>query len=236
MSKDLIIRDDVISYREMCDIENVQTLQRGMNFRLNPNYSVVLMSQRSNAPYTDRVHNDGVTVEYEGHDVTKQSYGHNPKFEDQLDYLPSGRPTQNGLFIRSVEKYKSGSSKPELVKIYEKVLPGVWSLKGIFDLMDYRQVFDNGRNVYRFILKLSEDQRINVDLNSQSIEHTRVIPSKVKQEVWKRDNGKCVLCETTENLHFDHELPFSKGGTSLTSKNIRLLCIKHNLAKSARIE
>ncbi|MCX6739514.1 MAG: HNH endonuclease [Candidatus Parcubacteria bacterium] len=32
------------------------------------------------------------------------------------------------------------------------------------------------------------------------------------------------------------DLPFSKGGTSLTTKNIRLLCAKCNLAKSDKIE
>ena len=236
MAQDQIIRDDVVSYREMCDIENVQTLQRGMNFRLNPNYSVLLMSQRSNAPYTDRIHDDGVTIEYEGHDVSKKSYNHNPKFEDQVDFLPSGKLTQNGLFIKAVENYKNGNSNPELVKIYEKVLPGVWSLKGIFDLIDYKIVFNNGRNVYRFILRLSKDQKINIEANTQDTEHTRVIPSKVKQEVWKRDNGQCVLCGSQDNLHFDHELPFSMGGTSLTPKNVRLLCMKHNLQKSAKIE
>lgn len=236
MSKDLIIRDDVVSYREMCDIEQVQTLQRGMNFRLNPGYSVLLMSQRSNAPYTDRVHDDGVTIEYEGHDVSRKSYNHNPKFEDQVDLLSSGKLTQNGLFIKAAENYKKGKSNSELVKIYEKVLPGVWSLKGIFDLIDYKIVFDNGRNVYRFILCLSNNQKINIESNAQNIEHTRVIPSMVKQEVWKRDNGQCVLCGSQENLHFDHELPFSKGGTSLTPKNVRLLCMKHNLQKSAKIE
>lgn len=236
MSKDLIIRDDVISYREMCDVENVQTLQRGMNFRLNPTYSVVLMSQRSNAPYSDRIHDDGITVEYEGHDVSKKSYTHNPKLEDQITIHPSGKPTQNGLFIRAVENFKNGIAKPELVKIYEKILPGVWSLKGMFELVDYMRIFDNGRHVYRFILKLSKSQSINHDSGDTNIEHTRVIPSKVKQAVWKRDKGKCVLCGSSENLHFDHELPFSKGGTSLSSRNIRLLCMKHNLAKSGKIK
>ena len=43
------LRDDILSYREMCDSENIQTLQRGMNFRINPSYSVILMSQRANA-------------------------------------------------------------------------------------------------------------------------------------------------------------------------------------------
>ncbi len=34
VAKDMISRDDIVSYREMCDIENVQTLQRGMNFNI----------------------------------------------------------------------------------------------------------------------------------------------------------------------------------------------------------
>lgn len=38
------IRDDILSHRELCNIENVQTLQRGMSYRLNPAYSVFLMS------------------------------------------------------------------------------------------------------------------------------------------------------------------------------------------------
>ena len=56
------IKDDILSYREMCDIENVQTLQRGMNYRLNPSYSVILMSQRSNAPYKDKIYDDGFNM------------------------------------------------------------------------------------------------------------------------------------------------------------------------------
>src|SRR3989344_6246957 len=101
------IRDDILSYREMCDAENVQTLQRGMNFRLNPLYSVILMSQRSNAPYKDRIYEDGVTVEYEGHDVSRQGYQHDPKSENQPAKLQSGKLTQNGLFIKAVEEFKT---------------------------------------------------------------------------------------------------------------------------------
>src|SRR3990167_6268751 len=73
------IQDDILSYREMCGTENVQTLQRGMNFRMNPSYSVILMSQRTNAPYQDKVYTDGITIEYEGHDVSRRAYDHNPK-------------------------------------------------------------------------------------------------------------------------------------------------------------
>ena len=231
------VQDDILSYREMCDIENVQTLQRGMNFRLNPKYTVILMSQRSNAPYKDKIYEDGITIEYEGHDVPRKGYIHSPKQEDQMANLPSGKLTQNGLFIKAIEDFKSGDRKAELVKVYEKIMPGVWSLKGIFELVDYKTVNDDTRNVFRFILKLTNLE--NTDAVSRAkieISHTRIIPTEVKKEVWKRDNGKCVKCGDNKNLHFDHDLPFSKGGTSLTAKNVRLLCMIHNLQKSARIE
>jgi hypothetical protein len=219
MSMPLQIQDDILSYREMCDAEDVQTLQRGMNFRMKPFYSVILMSQRANAPYQDRVYDDGITIEYEGHDVPKKSYTHNPKTEDQSDKLPSGKLTQNGLFAHAVVKFKSGNSPPELVKVYEKILPGVWSLKGYFDLIDYKIVDDGSRNVFRYILRLSDRADVGSSQNQPiSQAHTRLIPSEVKKEVWKRDGGRCVMCGETKNLHFDHDLPFSKGGTSISEK------------------
>jgi hypothetical protein len=233
------IQDDILSYRIMCDAENHNALQRGMNFRLNPKYSVILMSQRSNAPYKDKVYDDGITIEYEGHDVSRRSYDHLPKLDDQPDKLPSGKLTQNGLFIKAVDEYKAGNQVPELVKAYEKIMDGVWSLKGIFELVDYKIVNDGKRNVFRFILKLTNiNSPEDIGQTEVKLSHTRIIPSEVKKEVWKRDKGICVYpgCGSNENLHFDHELPFSKGGTSLTEKNVRLLCMKHNLQKSAKIE
>ena len=208
-----------------------------MNFKMNPSYSVILMSQRANAPYHDRVYDDGITIEYEGHDVPKRSYDHNPKAEDQSDKLPSGKLTQNGLFARAVDKYKIGNSFPELIKVYEKILPGVWSLKGYFDLVDCKVVHDGSRKVFRYILRLSDRADI-ANLNTERISeaHKRMIPSEVKKEVWNRDGGRCVICGETKNLHFDHDLPFSKGGTSISAKNVRLLCMKHNLQKSGKIE
>jgi 5-methylcytosine-specific restriction endonuclease McrA len=65
---------------------------------------------------------------------------------------------------------------------------------------------------------------------------SRVIPSWVKQDVFKRDKGKCVLCGSADQLHFDHDFPYSKGGTSLLPENVRLLCARHNLEKAAKIE
>lgn len=231
-----IAQDEILSYREMCDAETKQTLQRGMNYRLHPSYSLILMSQKSNAPYNDRVYPDGVTIEYEGHDTPKSGYAHNPKLEDQATSLPTGKLTQNGLFVKAVDETKQGLRKPEIVKVYEKIMSGVWSLKGYFELVDYKVISDGRRTVFRFILRLSDSQESLTPSSEPTIPHIRLIPSEVKKEVWKRDEGKCVTCGATNNLHFDHDLPFSKGGTSLTAKNVRLLCMKHNLEKSAKIQ
>jgi hypothetical protein len=38
-----------------------------------------------------------------------------------------------------------------------------------------------------------------------------LIPTPVKVEVWRRDRGQCVQCGSTKNLHFDHNIPSSKG-------------------------
>jgi hypothetical protein len=192
------------------------------------------MSQKSNAPYSDRVYDDGVTIEYEGHNLAK-NYTENPKTSDQPEKLPSGKITQNGLFIEAVNKYKKSESKPEIVKVYEKIQEGVWSLKGFFDLIDYKVVNDGRRNVFRYILKLS-DKIENFSNEDLKLSHTRLIPSQIKKDVWKRDQGKCVLCGESKNLHFDHDLPFSRGGTSLLVNNVRLLCAKCNLRKSNKIE
>jgi 5-methylcytosine-specific restriction endonuclease McrA len=62
-----------------------------------------------------------------------------------------------------------------------------------------------------------------------------LIPSEVKREVWKRDGGKCVMCGANHNLHYDHDIPFSRGGSSIVAENVRLLCAKHNLSKSDKI-
>jgi len=57
----------------------------------------------------------------------------------------------------------------------------------------------------------------------------------MKIKIQARDKGQCVRCGSKENLHFDHDLPFSKGGTSLTAANVKILCMKHNLRKGAKL-
>ncbi len=114
--------------------------------------------------------------------------------------------------------------------------PGIWAYNGVFHLVDAWQETDESRTVCKFKLVAVEGEDDLTQPVRLMAERRRVIPSHVKLEVWQRDQGKCVKCGATNELHFDHILPFSKGGTSETAANVQLLCARHNLAKSARIE
>jgi HNH endonuclease len=60
------------------------------------------------------------------------------------------------------------------------------------------------------------------------------IPDEVRVLVWRRDEGKCVRCGSSERLEFDHIIPVEKGGSS-TARNIQLLCETCNRQKGATI-
>lgn len=60
------------------------------------------------------------------------------------------------------------------------------------------------------------------------------IPQAVKDMVWNRDGGCCVICGGNQRLEFDHIIPHAKGGAA-TYRNIQLLCEPCNRSKSDRI-
>jgi hypothetical protein len=60
------------------------------------------------------------------------------------------------------------------------------------------------------------------------------IPERIRNEVWRRDGGKCVECGSVQNLEFDHVIPVAKGGSN-TARNLRILCEPCNRRKSDRI-
>lgn len=226
---------DVISYLEMCREEEVN-LQRGMNYRLKGNYSVILMSLRPGAPYADRVEDNGKVLIYEGHDAPASKQGNNPKAIDQPQVNPSGTPTQNGLFFQAAKMSQNGATKTELVKVYEKIKAGIWVFNGFFKLVDAYKEESNGRKVFKFRLELAGDLVDQGQSATTDLDHERLIPSSIKLKVWKRDKGRCVLCQSANNLHFDHVIPYSKGGSSLVVENIQILCARHNLQKRDKIE
>lgn len=234
-------RGDVIRYVDMT-IEEGFSIQRGMNFGVaNRDYGIILMSVRPNAPYADRFEDDGTTIIYEGHDVQANHVpaGKTPKSVDQPMFLPSGYLAENGKFFNAAHAYKTGS-EPKIIKVYEKIKPGIWSYNGYFRLTDAWTERSVGRSVFKFRLEMiDEDEELSPSAGTPSVleqEHNRLIPTAVKVEVWQRDKGQCVYCGSKVNLHYDHIIPFSKGGSSTTAANIQLLCAACNLKKHNNIE
>lgn len=223
--------DDIISYAELVAAENAN-IQKGMNFQIKPEYSIFLMSVRKNAPYADEWDAKTNTLIYEGHDAPI-NVSREPKETDQPLTTPKGTLTENGKFFTAAQAYKMKLAEhPHKVKVYEKIKDGIWCYKGFFSLIDAQIIFDGLRKVFKFYLKPVEVKSFHKEIE---IPHSRLIPTHVKVAVWARDKGQCVLCGSKENLHFDHDLPFSKGGTSLTAENVKILCMKHNLKKSDNI-
>ncbi len=200
-----------------------------MNFNLDGTHSVILMSVRPDAPYRDRFEEDGATLIYEGHDQSRTVINLDPKKIDQPAATSRGALTQNGLFYRAAERFKSGQRDAERVRVYEKISPAVWSYNGVFHLVDAWQEEDQERKVFKFKLAAVEGEENFTVVAPADPVRRRLIPSHVKLAVWERDGGKCVVCGATEGLHFDHDLRRSKERSAVVAKNVRLLCVHHRL-------
>jgi hypothetical protein len=93
-------------------------------------------------------------------------------------------------------------------------------------------------------LELSEFLRIvrTLPVTARTVktaEDSRHIPQDIREFVLERDEGRCravvagLRCRATTNLHFDHVIPYCRGGDSLEAKNVQLLCRLHNLKKGS---
>jgi hypothetical protein len=225
-----MINCSALTFDEMCARESIY-VQRGMYYRSSPDHSLLIISRKPQADYLDALADDGSILVYEGHNEAKSRTNILPQLKDQPKYLKSGRLTPNGLFDEAARQYREGRRPPEPVRIYRKIRGGLWFDMGLFYLVDSWREASGPRQVFRFKLRQFSDAGKNMDKNPESFS----IPSKVKTAVWNRDQGRCAVCGTTEDLHFDHIIPVSHGGSSKTQKNIQLLCSKHNLAKSDKI-
>jgi len=228
------MNNEIISYIEMCNREGL-SLQKGMNFGVGGNHSVILMSLRHNAPYRDRIEGNGEMLVNEGHDVPK-SNSVEPKSVEQPEFNSGGSLTENGKFKHAAEDFKKGIRDPERVRVYEKIKPGIWSYNGLFHLIDTWYENDEKRKVFKFrLIAVEGDENLDQPVR-KNLSNRRIIPTRVKLGVWRRDGGKCAECGSSDNLHFDHIIPYSKGGTSITPQNVQLLCMRHNIIKGDKIE
>ena len=204
--KNLLNVDSIISYAELVAIEEIN-LQKGMNFNIKPDYSILLMSVRNNAPYADQLDKDTNTLIYEGHDLPS-NLAEYPKKVDQPLHTPKGSLTENGKFYTAAQAFKMKLiDHPHKVKVYEKIKDGIWCYKGFFSLINANFIFNGVRRVFQILFTTN---RIENSKKRNYYPLLRLIPTHVKFEVWARDKEKCVKCGATENLHFDHDLPFLK--------------------------
>lgn len=102
--------DDIISYGELVGAEKLM-LQKGMNFEVGKDYSILLMSQRTNAPYRDVVDEATGILVYEGHDQPRSQDCPNPKEVDQPITTPKGTWTENGRFFKAAMDFQRGLRK-----------------------------------------------------------------------------------------------------------------------------
>src|SRR3972149_6157114 len=234
---------DIYSHAEMSEKEGL-SLQRGMNYRPSgKSYSIFLMSVRHGAPYHDGFDEKGEKLVYEGEDINRRE-SEQPKEVDQSMFTMTGKLTNNGLFFKAAEDYRTKHRiKPEVIRVYEKLSNNVWSDKGLFHLVgaDYRDSPEERRKVFKFILLPIGLEDVPQE-ELEEFEFSRRIPTEIKRIVWERDEGRCTykmpdgeIHGAQKDLHFDHIIPWSKGGSSDDPKNIQLLCGKHNIGKSDKI-
>lgn len=206
----------IISTNELLAREGVN-LQKGMNFRDDSvALSVFLVLPPREGEYKDKWHEETQVYVYEGHDSTTVESG---KSLDQLMMYESGRLTDNGKFYKAANAFKDGVRAESLqIQVYEKLDPGVWFDKGIFNLVDAKHVAEEGRKVFKFHLTPADSVLDPADRDPHRGE--RMIPAAAKVEVWKRDNGRCAECGEESGLRF-----VADGGDD--AAHVRLLCVGH---------
>ncbi|SRR5258708_18522761 len=142
---------------------------------------------------------------------------------EALNHWAQSQPVQytelsEQLLDRQIEDMRRGIR----MKLKSKRLEALSSFYSLVDEMNWEQVLS-----YIDKMAIVNDKELQLA--------DRYIPPEVKKAVWERDGGRCVKCGSQSEMHFDHIIPRSKGG-STTVENLQLLCKSHNLAKGSRID
>ena len=141
----------ILSAAELIEREGVK-LEKSMNFRDKGELlSVFLVLPKEGGEYKDEWDAKTGTYVFEGHDSTTVDTG--GKSLDQLLMYGGDKLTPNGKFFKEANAFKDGVRRDALqVQVYEKLDPGVWFDKGIFDLTDAAGVKEEGRKIFKFFL------------------------------------------------------------------------------------
>ena len=202
----------ILSAAELIAREGVN-LQKGMNYRDTGGRLAVFLVLSHEGNFHDEWDEDTETYVYRGHDSTTVEGG---KLRDQIAMYPDGRVTDNGKFFKAANAFKDGMrDEPLQVQMYEKLDPGVWFDKGIFNLVDAKSVTEDGRKVYKFYLNPASNREGSSE--SEADYQERMLPAATKEEVWLRDGGRCAECGSEVGLHFVG-----------TNSDAKLACEKHS--------
>ena len=71
-------------------------------------------------------------------------------------------------------------------------------------------------------------------LDQEPARRREPIPREMKRVVFERDGGRCVECDATFDLQYDHVIPVSMGGAT-TVQNLQLLCAPCNQRKGGAL-
>jgi hypothetical protein len=199
----------ILSANELMEREGMM-LQKSMNFRpVGEKISVFLVLPKEDGEFKDAWNAKKQTYTFEGHDSTTKEEG---KSRDQLLMYAGDKLTENGKFYKAAHAYKDGARGAMKVQVYEKLDPGVWFDKGIFDLVDAAPVKEDDRKVYTFYLRPSDRARKDRDL---VLEAERFLSAAEKASAWESAKGRCAKCKLQMGLRF---VPRGKG--------LQLLCAK----------
>ena len=143
----------------------------------------------------------------------------------------------------TVEVISQGEScfPPEQMSFLEILEMLICGTTSCFILLFLFALFTNPKETFTLISlvvgkingKYNQTYKISTPTKSET-KRSRYISNSVRGEVWARDDGRCVICQSTESLQFDHIIPFSKGGSN-TSENLQLLCDDCNQKRSNKI-
>jgi len=116
-----------------------------------------------------------------------------PKLVHQPEFLPSGRPTENGKFALAARDFNRGKKGADIVRVYDKLLNGLWADNGYFHLSDSWTESDGRGEVFKFkilSIDVSDDGQQAESAPLDDSHRRRIVPSSVKQAVWKRGHGQ----------------------------------------------
>jgi len=133
-------------------------------------------------------------------------------------------------------------SSPDVVARQGSEAEGIlWLYRGIgyfttdtdLNARDVQALVNVETNKRRLVLEKAHALQAMSD-NYDRPKRRESIPQPVRIEVWQRDGGRCVECESQDKLEFDHIIPLAMGGSN-TTRNLQLLCETCNRRKGASL-